>query len=158
VNIVPAYLPYEEAAVREAKVVKVEGIRTKILTPEYLIATKLHRSIFRYKNDGDISDLFKYQKISMRKLENILSEGFKGQKRIDALERFFPDGLRVIRKYSPRDFTRLWKEQAKANERRRLMDIRLPFSKKLEIMDFFLRMAGSRRRYKRARETSRRAA
>ncbi len=39
------------------------------------------------------------------------------------------------RVYSSKDFTKFWKKKTEADERRRLKDIRLPFSRKLEILD-----------------------
>ena len=38
------------------------------------------------------------------------------------------------RNYSRKDFIEFWKKKNEADERRVLMEIRLPFNKKLEIM------------------------
>ena len=43
--------------------------------------------------------------------------------------------------YSSKGFTEFWKKRTKADERRRLQDIRLPFNKKLEVLDELMERA-----------------
>jgi len=81
VDIVPSNQhPFYEQAIRNSKEVRIGDIPTKIFTPEYLIATKLLS--FRNKDKVDMYDLFKYKKIDMVKLEDILSGGFEGEEKL----------------------------------------------------------------------------
>ena len=70
----------EEEAVRNAKKIEYEGVKTKVMTPEYLISVLLRAG--RKKDIEKIKKLLEQTKIDMKKLEDILhkyglSEKFK---------------------------------------------------------------------------------
>jgi hypothetical protein len=50
------------------------------------------------------------------------------------LKTFYWEVLKVKKSYSSKGFAEFWKKRTKADERRRLRDIRLPFDKKIEIL------------------------
>ena len=81
VDIIPSRQhPFYEEAIKYAEEVKIDDIQVKIFTPEYLIATKLLS--FRSRDKNDISDLFRYEKINMGELKDILSGGFEGEEEL----------------------------------------------------------------------------
>ncbi len=59
----------EEEAVKNAKVTKYEGVNTKVLTPEYLVAILLRAG--RSKDKEKILKLFEQTKINKKKLKDI---------------------------------------------------------------------------------------
>jgi predicted nucleotidyltransferase len=62
--------PIYEEALQKAIRAKVDGITVKIFSPEYLIVTKL--MVFRERDRGDISDLFRFAKVNMNLLKSII--------------------------------------------------------------------------------------
>lgn len=62
----------EEEAVRKAKEIEYEGVKTKIMRPEYLITLLLRAG--RRKDIEKIERLLDETKIDMKKLQNILHE------------------------------------------------------------------------------------
>ncbi len=60
----------EEEAVREAKQVRYEGIKTKVMTPEYLTSILLRAG--RKKDMEKIEKLLQQAKVDMKKLKDIL--------------------------------------------------------------------------------------
>lgn len=62
----------EEEAVRNAKQIKYEGIKTKVMTPEYLMSLLLRAG--RKKNIQKIEKLLEQTEIDMEKVKDILSK------------------------------------------------------------------------------------
>ena len=62
----------EEAAVRKAKEIKYEDVRTKVVAPEYLIAILLRAG--RKKDIEKIEKLLEQTKIDLKQLKNILDK------------------------------------------------------------------------------------
>jgi predicted nucleotidyltransferase len=60
----------EEEAVRDAKEIEYEGVKTKVMIPEYLISVLLRAG--RKKDIQKIEKLLEQTKIDMKKLKNIL--------------------------------------------------------------------------------------
>ena len=56
--------------------------------------------------------------------------------------------------YSSKDFEKFWKKKTRADEKRRLKDIRLPFSKKLKILDELMEEAIFLSRLKQVKKSS----
>lgn len=72
--------PFYGQAIKQGRVIRIDGIRVKILTPECLIATKLR--VFRGKDRIDILDLLKYEMVDLLSLQAILHGGFKGEEKL----------------------------------------------------------------------------
>ena len=53
-----------------------------------------------------------------------------------------------------KDFAKFWKKKTESDEKRRLKDIRLPFSKKLEILDELMEEAIFLSRLKQVKKSS----
>ena len=62
----------EEEAVRKAKQIKYEGVKTKVLTPEYLISILLRAG--RKKDKEKVGKLLEQTKIDRKKLKDILQK------------------------------------------------------------------------------------
>jgi len=69
VQFIPAD-KFEEEAVRNAKHIEYEGVKTKVMTPEYLISLLLRAG--RKKDREKIGKLMEQAEIDMEKLKGIL--------------------------------------------------------------------------------------
>ncbi len=77
----------ERKAIEEAQETEYEGIKTKVLTPEYLIALCLRAG--RDKDDRKIDMLLTQAKIDMEKLNEILNRHNLKEKFIEFKERYY---------------------------------------------------------------------